>query len=166
MGQVQKWVDMTPIREAEWAALTRDYTQLQQHYQTLVARNLEADSAELLESRQKGSQFKIFEPAILPSKPFSPDFSKFMLIATTLGLGLGLALAYAVAFMDTSFKDVKEIESYLGLPVTCAIPVIQTAGEKKRLRLRNIVWVIALGGSFATLGGGMLLLWWQGKIIF
>jgi polysaccharide biosynthesis transport protein len=163
--QVQQWVEATPVREAEWAAITRDYSQLQQHYQTLVARNLEAESAELLERRQKGSQFRIIESAHLPNKPFSPNFRKFMIYALALGLGAGFTLAYLLEFQDTSFKDVKDLENYLGLPVSCAIPVLQTGGEKKWLLLRNVAWTVVLSAGFAILSGGMLLLWHRGMII-
>jgi len=165
IGRVKRWVETTPVREAEWAALTRDYSQLQQHYQALVARNLEADSAELLEQRQKGSQFKIIEPAILPSMPFRPSFPKIMSLAAIIGLGLGLGLGAAKAFLDTSFKGVEDLESYLGLPVTCAIPEIQTAGEKKLRRRNSVIWAAALGTGYTALILGLLLLWWKGRII-
>jgi len=82
-----------------------------------------------------------------------------------VGLGLGLGLAAALGFLDTSFKGVEDLESFLGLPVICAIPEIQTASEKKLLRRQNIVWTVILGAGFTTLTGGMLLLWWLGKII-
>jgi polysaccharide chain length determinant protein (PEP-CTERM system associated) len=146
IDQVQRWVDATPVREAEWAALTRDYGQLQQHYQALVSRNLEADSAEMLERRQRGSQFRIIESAHLPSKPSSPDMIKIMAVAFILGLGMGLGLSYAREFFDTSFKDVNELEAALGLPVTCAIPLIPTTSEKRGVQLaQGNAWLIALG---------------------
>jgi len=68
----QSWVEAAPVREAEWAALTRDYEQLHQHYQALVGQSLQAESAHSLEKHQKGSQFKIVDPAHFPEKPFKP----------------------------------------------------------------------------------------------
>jgi polysaccharide biosynthesis transport protein len=165
IARIQVWIEATPNREAEWASLTRDYSQLQQHYQSLVARNIEAESAELLERRQKGSQFRIIEPAHLPGKPSKPDFRRFIIFATAIGIGLGTVLAFALESMNTSFKDVNEIESYLGLPVTCAIPTLQTTREKKKLLLYNIAWSLGLGSGFAVMIGGMLLLWQNGMII-
>ncbi|MFH7320768.1 hypothetical protein ACHHRT_09170 [Desulfurivibrio sp. D14AmB] len=163
--QVQRWVETTPVREAEWAALTRDYSQLQHHYQALVARSLEAESAEMLERRQKGSQFRIIESAYQPGKPFSPNFRKFMILAAAAGLGLGLGVAYLREFTDTSFKDVRDLEAYLGLAVTSAVPLLPTTREKRWLRLRGIIWAIFLGCGFVALGVGMLLLWQRGLII-
>ncbi|ADH86431.1 GumC family protein [Desulfurivibrio alkaliphilus] len=162
---VQQWVDTTPVREAEWAALTRDYRQLQQHYENLVARSLEAESAELLEQRQRGSQFRIIESAHLPNQPFSPNFRKIMIMAAAAGLGMGLMLSYARDFMDSSFKNVQDLENFLGLSVTCTIPLLPTAREKRWARLGHVFWFIALGTGFALLGGGMVLFWLRGEII-
>lgn len=163
--QVVSWVETTPVREAEWAALTRDYSQLQHHYQALVARSLEAESAEMLERRQKGSQFRIIESAHQPGKPFSPNFRKFMILAAAAGLGLGLGLAYLREFVDTSFKNVKDLEAYLGIAITSAVPLLPTTSEQQWLRLRGTIWAVFLGCGFAALGGGMLLLWYLGLII-
>lgn len=164
--QVQGWVEMAPVREAEWAALTRDYDQLQQHYQALVGRSLEAESAEMLERRQKGSQFRVIEPAFMPNKPFSPNFKKIMALAVALSLGLGLGLAAFFTALNTSFREVDDLEGDLGLPVSCAIPVLATAAEKRRERWLNLAWIIGLGGGFALLIGAMVLMVLRGTIIF
>lgn len=163
--KVQRWVEASPIREAQWAALTRDYAQLQGHYQALVGRDLEAESADLLGQRQKHSQFSIIEPAIIATKPSRPKFLMFMGIAAILGLGFGLSLPAAMGFFDTSFKGVEDLESYLGLPVTCAIPEIQTSSEKLLQRRQNIVWRVSLGVGFTILICSILQLWWIEKII-
>ena len=72
IAKYQRWIEAVPVREAEWNALTRDYTELRRHYDQLVAQNLQAQSAENLEHNQKGSKFKIVDSARLPEKPFSP----------------------------------------------------------------------------------------------
>jgi succinoglycan biosynthesis transport protein ExoP len=163
--KVQKWVEAAPVREAEWSALTRDYQQLQQHYQDLVTRNLEAQSAESLEKRQKGSQFKIIEPANYPEAPFWPDFQKIMLLAAVSGLGAGVALAFGLEFFNTSFKDINDLESYLGIKVNCAIPMLQTAREKTHQRLRIFLWTAVLLTAYVLLSGSMLWLWHKGLIV-
>ncbi len=76
--QVEKWVAAAPIREAEWTSLTREYGQLKKHYDYLVAQNLQAESMLNLEERQKGSQFKIEDPARNSGKPIEPDFLRIM----------------------------------------------------------------------------------------
>jgi polysaccharide chain length determinant protein (PEP-CTERM system associated) len=160
-----KWIEAAPMREAEWTDLTRDYKHFQNHYSGLVAKSIQADSAESLERRQKGSQFKIIDPAHFPEKPFSPDFRKIMLMALGIGLGLGCAISFFLEFLDTSFRDAHDLEKFLGLPVTCSIPVILTVRDQRRLRVRNALWLTVFIVSVAALGGGIAYLFHKGLIV-
>ena len=161
----QQWAAAAPHREAEWSALTRDYAQLQKHYQGLVTKNLDAESAETLERRQKGSQFKIIDPARFPETPFHPDFMKIMLLAAAIGLGLGGGLAFVMDQLDDSFKEAADIESYLGLSVTCSIPLVLTKTEVTRKKVIGLLWTAAIIISSIGILGSMLYLWKKGIII-
>jgi len=141
--QYQNWIAATPVREAEWSALTRDYNQLSHHYQELVSQKLQAESAESLERRQKGSQFKIIDPANMPIRPFNPDFKKIMLFALAFSLALGIGLAFVLEEgLDSSFKDPDELEAFVGLPVTCSIPLLMTPKQKRRKILSSVLWTM------------------------
>lgn len=161
----QSWVEAAPVREAEWAALTRDYEQLHQHYQALVGQSLQAESAHSLEKHQKGSQFKIVDPAHFPEKPFKPDFRKIMLIAVGLGLGLGGGLALGLELLGTSFKDPSEVEAYLGIPVVCAVPNIYTGPELRKRKTRQILWGALLFVAITVIVAATGYFWKQGMII-
>ncbi|MCK5322849.1 MAG: hypothetical protein KAJ45_01840 [Desulfobulbaceae bacterium] len=161
----QKWVEAAPVREAEWTALTRDYEQLNRHYQELVARNLAAESAESLERRQKGSQFKIVDPAHFPEKPFKPDFIRIMLVALAIGFGMGGGLSFGLEFLDTSFKDAEELEPYLKLPVVCSIPYIFTEKEKKWNKTKFVLWAAAFVVSVGIIIAGTAYMIYTGRII-
>jgi len=166
LRKYQQWVDAVPVREAEWSALTRDYDELRKHYERLVAQSLVAESAESLERRQKGSQFKVVDPAYLPESPVTPDFKKIMLLAIALGLGAGGGIVLLGEFLDTSFKDAAELENYTDVSVICSIPRFLTINEGRRQKLISILW----GGFFASmilfLMVGGALLWKKGMIVF
>jgi polysaccharide chain length determinant protein (PEP-CTERM system associated) len=130
ISQYEEWVAAAPVREAEWSALTREYGELRRHYDLLVSSDLQAKSMLNLERRQKGSQFKIEDAARLPEKPVKPDFFKIIGIALVCGAGIGFGIPFARAFLDASFRDVVEIESFLGMHVVCTIPLVQTDIEK------------------------------------
>ena len=163
--QYQAWINKTPVREAEWTALTRDYKQLSAHFQQLVVRNLEAESAESLERRQKGSQLKIVDSAYFPGKPIKPDFKKIMFMALALGLGLGGGLVLLLEVGDSSFRDADELETYLDLPVICSLPRIYSVKEKKMRRMLTVGWSAALTISVAVLLFAIVYFYKTGRIV-
>ena len=165
ISKYQAWIEATPVREAEWSALTRDYSELRRHYDELVARNLQAQSTETLERKQKGSKFKIVDPARLPDKPFKPNFLKIFLASVALGLGLGLGTALALDFVDTSFKDPLELEEYLGVPVVCAVAYIESAEEAAAKKKRFLLSVVLLTLFALALVAAIGVLWLKGRII-
>ncbi len=165
IDKYEKWVAAAPVREAEWNALTRDYNELRRHYDYLVAQNLQASSAEHLERKQKGSKFKIVDPARYPDKPFKPDFKKMLLLALAAGLALGLGVVVGLDFIDTSFKDVDDLEEFLGMTVTCSVPYLETRAEARRRRFRNIFWTLLYLLYGVLLLAALVWFWRKGQII-
>jgi polysaccharide chain length determinant protein (PEP-CTERM system associated) len=161
----EKWIAAAPIREAEWNTLTRDYDELRRHYDYLVAQNLQASSVEHLERKQKGSKFKIVDPAHFPDKPFKPNFLKIMLLAVAGGLGLGAGGILAFDFIDTSFKDVNELENFLGVQVVSSIPYIERHDEIVRQRINKILWSAGFIVYIIVLAAVIFYFWQQGSII-
>ena len=165
IAKYKKWVEAAPVREAEWAALTRDYEQLHNHYQQLVAQNISAESAHSLEKAQKGSQFKIIDPAHFPETPFKPNFKKIMLVAVGLGLGIGGGLAFGLELINTSFRDPEDLEAYLDVPVICAIPAIFTNRERIRRKVFQVFWLVVFVLSSGGILTAAIYFWRKGMII-
>lgn len=165
IAKYQRWLEATPVREAEWNALTRDYNELRKNYDELVARNLQAQSTETLERKQKGSKFKIVDPARLPDKPFKPNFLKLFMATIVVGMGLGLAGTFLLDFMDTSFKDAGEIEKYIGVPVVCAITYISKGEEDQKEKRNHLLSVSMFSAYGLLLMVTMGYLWLKGFII-
>ncbi|WP_319586615.1 Wzz/FepE/Etk N-terminal domain-containing protein [uncultured Desulfobulbus sp.] len=165
IAKYQRWIEAAPVREAEWNALTRDYTELRRNYDQLVAQNLQAQSAENLERNQKGSKFKIVDSARLPVKPFSPNFLKILLVALAAGFALGVGPIFILDFIDTSFKDVGELEEYIGVPVICAIPFIEKEAEIRKENFKSRVSVAVVSVYGTILVAAIVIMWIKGMII-
>lgn len=164
--QYEEWIAATPVREAEWSALTREYSQLKSHYDYLVSQDLQAKSMLNLERRQKGSQFKIVDPARFPEKPSEPDFLKIMLVALAGSMAVGVGVVISIDFLDGSFRDPEDAGIYLGIPVLSTIQYIDTPGEKrKRLYLSSGV-ILALFTGVVMVVGLFWYAWSRGKIVF
>lgn len=118
-------IEKTPTREITLGQILQDFNQTKETYQTLMRKKEEAQQAENMERRQKGEQFKMVDPARVPSKPFKPDFQKVLLIGLLAGLGGGLGLAFLREQMDRSFREAEDVEGTLGLKVLANIPRIE-----------------------------------------
>lgn len=165
MKQYEEWIAATPVREAEWSALTREYGQLKSHYDYLVSQNLQAKSMLNLERRQKGSQFKIEDPARFPEKPDKPNFLMVMAISVAAAMTLGLGTVLTIDFLDGSFRDPDDIELFLGIPVVSSIAFVSTPGEKRKdvVVSSGVVLILLLG--MVVVAGLFWYVWSQGKIV-
>lgn len=165
IAQYEKWIAAAPVREAEWNALTRDYKELRRHYDYLVAQNLQAESVEHLERKQKGSKFKIVDPARYPEKPIRPDFKKIIVLAAGLGLALGLGITFGLDFVDTSFKDPADIVKELGLTVSTAVPYLENKKEVLKRKFSFVIWACFILICYLALAAAIIYFWKQGRII-
>ncbi|MBW2015023.1 MAG: protein GumC, partial [Deltaproteobacteria bacterium] len=121
----QRRVENTPQRQQELLSLTRNYKNIQETYNSLLKRRLEADIASNMEKRQKGEQFRIIDPARLPDKPLSPDMKKLFLMCVAAGLGCCAGLIFLLNFLDGSVKKPEVVPDKLGIPVLAVMPTIK-----------------------------------------
>jgi polysaccharide chain length determinant protein (PEP-CTERM system associated) len=146
----QKWVEETPRREQELFAQNRDYERLKEIHSSLLKRKLEAEIAVSMEKKQKGEQFRVIDPAKVPTKPVKPDFGKIALIILALGLGLGGAFGYAREMMDTSYRSPDDIEKEIKLPILVSIPFRHTEQEIRARKWNEILKGAGVAAGFAV----------------
>jgi polysaccharide chain length determinant protein (PEP-CTERM system associated) len=142
--EYQERVERTPKHEQELVVLNRDYNNMQESYNSLLNRQLEAEISVNMEKKQKGEQFRVIDHAALPRKPVSPDLRKLFLMAAAAGLGLGAALIFLLDFLNTSIKQPKDYESELGLTILATIPRLIAPRERRWRRVNTGLTVIGL----------------------
>jgi polysaccharide chain length determinant protein (PEP-CTERM system associated) len=149
-----KKVEETPKREQELLVLDRDYDNLKGLYNSLLNRKLEADIAVSMEKKQKGEQFRVIDPAKVPTAPVKPEMRKLFLVVIALGLGLGGGLAYLRETMDTSYRSPDDVEKELGVPVLVSLPIRSSEQEIKRKRMKEALKAgsVAVGFLVCTVG--------------
>lgn len=155
MRTLQQRVENTPRREQEHATLTRDYQTIRQSYESLMARRINAEVAENLETRQKSEQFRILDPPNLPQKPVKPNRLQILAVGLILGLGSGVGLAFAADYMDRSFKRVEDLKAAFALPILGVIPILKTRDSVLAEKKRRILLGSASVGFVATLVAGV-----------
>jgi polysaccharide chain length determinant protein (PEP-CTERM system associated) len=121
----QRRLQAAPTREAELAALTRDYDTLQQTYRGLLSKKQESAIAADLERQQIGAHFKVLDPPRLPEQPFAPKRRQLYAIAVLGALGIGLMFAGTLEWFDRTVRTQADVFEALGLPVLAAIPAVR-----------------------------------------
>ena len=145
LGTYQARIEAAPAREAELAAITRDYETLQQSYRGLLQKKEESQISANLEKRQIGEQFKILDPARMPEKPASPDRPRLYLIVILAALGIGLAAAATAEYFDRSLRSEADVRAALNLMVLATVPYMRNAAASgRRLRRRLAMGLGAL----------------------
>jgi len=152
----EKKVEDTPKREQELLTLNRDYENLNALYNSLLNRKLEAEMAVSMESKQKGEQFRIVDPAKIPIRPVEPDLKKMILLTLALGLGLGGGLAYLIETMDTSFKTPEEVEKELQLSVLVSMPIRYTVKELRIIKIKKVLAFASVTVGFLASAAGIV----------
>jgi len=144
----QRRVEDTPKREQELLSLKRNYENIQETYNSLLRRKLEADIAANMEKRQKGEQFRILDPARLPDKPLSPDMKKFFFMCVAAGLACCCGLIFLLNFLDNSVRKPELVTEKLGIPILAVMPTIR---HRKDIILRRVNIVFSIFGGMLSL---------------
>jgi polysaccharide chain length determinant protein (PEP-CTERM system associated) len=117
-------VQLTPMVEEQYKALTRDYQTALNFYNDLLAKKSQSEMATDLELRQQGEQFRVMDPPNLPVEPSFPNRPLITLGGVGGGLGLGLILAFGLEMMDKSLRNEADVQFYLKLPALVSLPVV------------------------------------------
>jgi polysaccharide chain length determinant protein (PEP-CTERM system associated) len=136
LASYQSRIEVAPAREAELAALTRDYETLQQSYRSLLQKKEESQISANLEKRQIGEQFKILDPARVPEKPASPDRPRLYLLVVFAAIGIGVACAVTAEYFDRSLRSEADVRAALNMMVLATVPYVRDAVTSGR-RLRR-----------------------------
>ena len=151
-------VEAVPEREAEWMRLTRDYNTIQTVYSNLLAKREESRLAANVDRQAVGEQVRVIDRPRRPSAPVSPNRRAVVLIGAALGGGLGLVLLVLGELRDRTIRAEEEVLAALNLPVVGLVPRIVTAGDRRLLRRRRLLWSFAA----VALCIGLAALRWNG----
>jgi capsular polysaccharide biosynthesis protein len=105
-----------------------------------------------LKQKEVQVQYEIIEPAFRPLKPVKPNRIRFILVGAFVGLAVGMMIIFVQEYIDDSFKEITDVESYLGIVVLGTIPNIEMGPQKRvwknKLKLKSLVTtVLSLIGS-------------------
>ncbi len=134
MDEYQSRLNLTPVREQQLAALTRDHEQSSKYYESLLAKKQQSEMATDLEKRQQGEQFRMIDPPSLPVMPYFPNRLLISGAGVAVGLVVGLALIVVLEFFGFKIYLEEDLRDLQPIPVLVELPPVRTAAEVRRSR--------------------------------
>src|SRR6185312_13495372 len=130
IAQYQAHLDDAPIREQQLTELNRGYDQSKADYDVLLKKKNDSELSTNLQRQQQGEHFTIFDPANLPTKPYSPNRLKLFAIGLVLGIIFGSASAFGAEYADNRIYSEKEFTELVSAEVLVEIPTMATPQEE------------------------------------
>jgi capsular exopolysaccharide synthesis family protein len=128
---LQERLNVEPITDTQFIQI--DYTDPDPKRARLVADTIgEVFSEQIAEVSSDTSAITatVWEPAVVPDQPVSPDPIRNGLLTLGLGLLAGLVLVYLLDYFDDSWRSPEEVEQVSGLPIYGVIPTFDSVKAK------------------------------------
>ncbi|EHQ52294.1 polysaccharide chain length determinant protein [Ectothiorhodospira sp. PHS-1] len=149
VAELQRLVDIIPDIEAEMSRLDRDYNVNREQYEQLLRRRESAALSRSVEERGEQVQFRVIEPARVPSSPSAPNRPAMFSMALLAGLGIGGGLAFLIGQLRPVFDNRRSLNKVTGFPVLGTVSLLTSSKRRLRERIELI--------SFAGVGGLLLV---------
>lgn len=118
-------------------------------YEQLMARHGQSEVAKQMEVQDKATIFRIVDPAVLPTKPYSPQRIRIILLGIVGGVVASFGFLLLLDQLDNSVRNVESLKS-LGIPVLAVVPTIENPLEVEAARKRDY-WFYGVAAAFFML---------------
>lgn len=122
-------IDRTPANQVALDALNRDYSNIQQQYNTSVARQSQAAAGERIEVLSKGERISVVDAATVPDRPSSPNRVLIAGGGVVAGAALGIALIVLLELLNRAVRRPKDLITSFGITPIATIPYMRTPSE-------------------------------------
>lgn len=128
----QARIQLSPVVEAQYKALTREHESALAFYNELLGKRNQSEMATDLERRQEGEQFRVLDAPNLPEKPTFPNRPLFAAGGFGGGLALGVGMVVIFEFLKKSFRNEKDVLFYLQLPTLTVVPDLEKDSSREK----------------------------------
>ncbi|RNC67199.1 MAG: chain length-determining protein [Desulfuromonadales bacterium] len=141
-----------PEEKKKLGDLEKDRESHRTIYEQLLARQGQSEVSKQMELEDKGTTFRIVDPAVVPTKPVSPNRVRLILLGIAAGIAAGIGVVFLRETLDSSVKETKTLKQ-LGLEVIAVIPRIFNAEEEERIKKRDrLIFSVASGYMLVICG--------------
>lgn len=125
-----------PAARAGLEAVEREKNSQKLLYEQLMARYGQSEVTKQMEVQDKSMTFRIVDPAVLPTKPYSPDRVRIILLGIVGGVAASFGFLVLLDQLDKSVRNVESLKA-LGVPVLAVVPTIKNPIETQAARKRD-----------------------------
>src|SRR5207245_2062774 len=125
----QSRMQLSPVIQQEFKALTRDYQTALGFYNDLLKKRNESQMATELESRQQAEKFRVLDPPSLPEQPSFPNRHLFRFAWLCARLASGEGMAHLAESRPKPTPTRHDVEVHRGVPT---LAIISQTGNGKR----------------------------------
>src|SRR4029077_3362846 len=97
-----------------------------------LSRQQSAQMTEQRDSKSDHVNFRIVDPPQTPTKPSGPDRGLFLTGLLFAGIAAGVGVAFLLAYLDTSFVDLRQIKQRYEVPVLGSVSFVTTHADESR----------------------------------
>ncbi len=146
VANYRRMINVSPQIEKQYRELSRDYDDARAKYHDIRAKQMEAQTAQNLETDRKGERFTLIEPPLTPEKPVSPNRGALLVVGLLLSVALAAALLSLLDSNDRRVRGRADLSRLLGVPPLAVVPHIGTDRDRRDARRR---WRLTLAGGTA-----------------
>jgi polysaccharide chain length determinant protein (PEP-CTERM system associated) len=147
-------IDRTPANQVALDALNRDYSNIQQQYNTAVNRQAQAAAGERIEVLSKGERITVIDAATVPDRPASPNRIAIVAGGFVAGSGLGILVIALLEFLNRAVRRPKDLINAFGITPIVTIPYMRTPSETMMRRsVFAVMMMLAVVGIPALIYG-------------
>ncbi|WP_171236716.1 lipopolysaccharide biosynthesis [Ruegeria sp. HKCCA6837] len=141
LNKVTLTIDQTPANAITLAELQRDHTNIQNQYNTAVARLASASTGERIEVTSQGQRISVVEHPSEPTTPTGPNRLSIAGGGTAAGILMGLGLVVLLELLNRAARRPEDLIKKLDVWPIATIPYVRSPGEVATQRL---VWTMVI----------------------
>jgi polysaccharide biosynthesis transport protein len=145
----------TPVVERDYNAMLRDLDSAQAEYRQVRLKQMDAQTAEDLETERKGERFTLIEPPFPPEEPTSPNRPLILIFGLMFALSAGFGTVAMLESTDPSVRGRHDLQALLNAAPLAAIPIMRTAEDHARARRLRVG---ALAGGVASIIAALVII--------
>lgn len=160
MTDYKRKIAVSPQIEKQYRELSRDYDNARAKYQQIRAKQMEAETAQNLETDRKGERFTMIEPPLMPEKPVSPNRGAVLILGIIFSLGVAMGLIWLLEKLDSTVRGRTDLLQLLGVPPLAIVPRIATQQQRRtdQRRFRLTAATAAVLGFILSLSSAHIFL--------